>query len=47
MLRTLIPDADPRIFQLFDGWRSARNGQAVARRSDFDPLLVAPLLGFL
>ncbi len=46
-MRALVPTADPRIFQMFDGWAAARNGGAVAHRSEFDPMRVAPLLGFL
>lgn len=39
--------ADPRIMQLLDGWRAARNGRPVARRADFDPLTISRLLEYV
>lgn len=47
LIRERVPSADPRIFQLFDAWLAARDGQAVTRRSAFDPLPIGPLLSFM
>lgn len=47
LLRARIPDADPRIFQMFEGWHAACDGDIVPHRSEFDPLTVFPLLPFI
>ena len=47
VMRDLVPAADPRIFQLFDGWLAARDGRLVAGRVDFDPMTISRLLEYV
>lgn len=47
IVRSRLPDADPRIHTFFAAWNAARHGKPIPSRRDFDPLAVAPLLKFV
>ncbi|WP_084618575.1 PAS domain-containing protein [Thalassobaculum salexigens] len=46
-MRARIPQADPRIFELFDGWLAARGDHPVADRAAFDPVTISRMLAFV
>lgn len=43
--RARIPDADPRIYVVVEGWCQARKGALVPKRGDLDPVSIAGALG--